>query len=437
MNDHNYFSWGRLKRASAPQVIKPNNYEDLLKNLKKHKKLGKVLPIGLMRSYGDSCLIKEGLLLDMTEFKKINSFDEQSGLINVQAGISLDELLKFIVPKGWFIPTSPGTKYVTIGGAIANDIHGKNHHKFGSFCNSVKKIKVLSTDGKLQLLEDPDDEMFKATCGGLGLTGLILEAEIELAEIKSSYLNVETIKFNNLEEFFEIEKQSIENYEFTVSWIDLTNESKYFGRGLFQRANWADDNNFMPHSSFKIPIPFGVGFNLVSKKLMKLFNFLYFSKNLKKKTKEKTHYGTFFYPLDVLRGWNKLYGKNGFSQYQFVLPEENSKAGLDEMLEVLKNDKFMPRLCVLKTFGKIPSLGHLSFPLKGTTLAMDFPVNIKKIKNLYSKLDEIVIKNGGRIYPAKDSFMNSKTFQSSYKNFHKFKKFKDTHISSDFWERVS
>lgn len=437
MNDHNYFSWGRLKRASAPQVIKPNNYEDLLKNLKKHRKLGKVLPIGLMRSYGDSCLIKEGLLLDMTEFKKINSFDEKSGLINVQAGISLDELLKFIVPKGWFIPTSPGTKYVTIGGAIANDIHGKNHHKFGSFCNSVKKIKVLSAEGKLQFLEDPDDEMFKATCGGLGLTGLILEAEIELAEIKSSYLNVETIKFNNLKEFFEIEKQSIENYEFTVSWIDLTNESKYFGRGLFQRANWADDKDLTPHSSFKIPIPFGVGFNLVSKKLMKLFNFLYFSKNLKKKTKEKTHYGTFFYPLDVLRGWNKLYGKNGFSQYQFVLPEENSKTGLDEILEVLKNDKFMPRLCVLKTFGKIPSLGHLSFPLKGTTLAMDFPVNIKKNKNLYSKLDEIVIKNGGRIYPAKDSFMNSKTFQSSYKNFHKFKKFKDTHISSDLWERVS
>ena len=139
MNDHNYFSWGRLIRASVPQVIKPNNYEDLLKNLKKHRKFGKVLPIGMMRSYGDSCLIKEGLMLDMTEFKKINSFDEQSGLINVQAGISLDELLKFIVPKGWFIPTSPGTKYVTIGGAIANDIHGKNHHKFGSFCNSVKK----------------------------------------------------------------------------------------------------------------------------------------------------------------------------------------------------------------------------------------------------------------------------------------------------------
>lgn len=437
MNDHNYFSWGRLKRTSAPQVIKPNNYEDLLKNLKKHRKLGKVLPIGMMRSYGNSCLIKEGLMLDMTEFRKINSFDEQSGLINVQAGISLDELLKFIVPKGWFVPTSPGTKYVTIGGAIANDIHGKNHHKFGSFCNSVKKMKVLSTEGKLQLLEDPDDEMFRATCGGLGLTGLILEAEIQLAEIKSSYLNVETIKFNNLKEFFEIEKQSIENYEFTVSWIDLTNESKYFGRGLFQRANWADDKDLTPHSSLRIPIPFSLGFNLVGKKLMKLFNFLYFSKNLKKKTKEKTHYGSFFYPLDVLKGWNKLYGKNGFSQYQFVLPEENSKTGLDEILKVLKNDKFMPRLCVLKTFGKIPSLGHLSFPLKGTTLAMDFPINIKKNKNLYSKLDEIVIKNGGRIYPAKDSFMNSRTFQSSYKNFLKFKKFKDTHISSDFWERVS
>ena len=437
MNDHNYFSWGRLKRTSAPQVIKPNNYEDLLKNLKKHRKLGKVLPIGMMRSYGNSCLIKEGLMLDMTEFRKINSFDEQSGLINVQAGISLDELLKFIVPKGWFVPTSPGTKYVTIGGAIANDIHGKNHHKFGSFCNSVKKMKVLSTEGKLQLLEDPDDEMFRATCGGLGLTGLILEAEIQLAEIKSSYLNVETIKFNNLKEFFEIEKQSIENYEFTVSWIDLTNESKYFGRGLFQRANWADDKDLTPHSSLRIPIPFSLGFNLVGKKLMKLFNFLYFSKNLKKKTKEKTHYGSFFYPLDVLKGWNKLYGKNGFSQYQFVLPEENSKTGLDEILKVLKNDKFMPRLCVLKTFGKIPSLGHLSFPLKGTTLAMDFPINIKKNKNLYSKLDEIVIKNGGRIYPAKDSFMNSTTFQNSYKNFHKFKKFKDTHISSDFWERVS
>ena len=437
MNDHNYFSWGRLKRTSAPKVFKPHDYQDLLKNLKKDRKLDKVLPVGMMRSYGDSCLVKDGILLDMTGLKKINSFNEKSGLINVQAGISLDEFLKFTVPKGWFIPTSPGTKYVTIGGAIANDIHGKNHHKFGSFCNSVKKMKILSSKGEIKLLENPNDEMFRATCGGLGLTGVILEAEIELIKIKSSYLDVETIKFNNLEEFFEIEKQSIENYEFTVSWIDLTNEGKYFGRGLFQRANWADDNNFVPHSSFRIQIPFGLRFNLVSKNLMKLFNLLYFSKNLKKKRKEKAHYGSFFYPLDVLKGWNKLYGKNGFSQYQFVIPEENSKSALDEILRVLKEDKFMPRLCVLKTFGNIPSLGHLSFPLKGTTLAMDFPNNILKNKNLYRKFDEIVIKNGGKVYPAKDSLMDKVTFQNSYNNFHKFKKYKDTNISSDFWERVS
>tara|TARA_B110000483_G_C18170664_1_gene533135 strand:+ start:421 stop:1734 length:1314 start_codon:yes stop_codon:yes gene_type:complete len=433
--NHKRLSWGRSKHQIS-KVFKPNNKNEIIDFLSKRKEKS-FLSIGLMRSYGDSCLNKNGSLIDMSNINQVKEFDKKNGIIRVQSGISLDDLLKFIVPHGWYIQTSPGTKFVTVAGAICNDIHGKNHHKFGSFCNSINKIMILRSSGEVIDITEKEDPLFKATSGGLGLTGIILEVEIQLTKISSSYLDVETIPFNNLEEFFKLERESVNDYEFTVSWIDLTNKGTSFSKGIFQRANWKKDSIFKKHTSSMLKVPFSLGINLVQESLIKIFNKVYFLIALKRKSSQKIHYSSFFYPLDFLGGWNKLYGRKGFCQYQLVFPPDVSLAGLNEIFESLKRNKFMPRLCVLKTFGSIKSHGYLSFPMEGTTLTMDFPYQENKVKKLFSEFSLIVSKFNGKIYPAKDINIDKQNFKKYFKDIDMLSKFKDPNIESDFWKRVS
>lgn len=396
------------------------------------------LTSGLGRSYGDVGLNENGTLISTENLTKIISFDEKNGILNCESGLSIKEILKFITPKGWFLPVVPGTRNVTIGGAIANDIHGKNHHKDGTFGNHVKSIKLLRSDGKiLDCNRQENIHYFNSTIAGIGLTGLIVSAEIELKKIESEFIDVKTLKFTSLDEYWEINKKFEKDYDYTVSWVDCLYNQNAGIRGIYIAGNHSK-NITLKNSKreLSIPFPFTPPFSFVNNISMRLLNYFYYSLN-KEREESVQHYKKFFFPLDVIRNWNKAYGKKGFFQYQFVVPKENASSVLEKVLEVLKIKKQVPALGVLKNFGNIKSSGLLSFPEEGVTLALDFPNKGAKTLSLFEDLNKIIFENGGRLYPAKDALMKAEEFQKAYKKIDEFKKFVDPKFSSSFWRRVS
>ena len=399
---------------------------------------GHYLPVGLGRSYGDVGLNENGILISMINTNKIISLDEKNGILNCESGLSIKEILNLIVPKGWFLPVVPGTRNVTIGGAIANDIHGKNHHRVGTFGNYVKSIKLLRSDGSiLHCDEEENRDYFVATIAGLGLTGIIISAEIYLKRITSKYIDVTTFKFNSLDEYWEINSKCEEKYEYTVSWVDCLYGSKDSLRGVylagnhkkyFERKKYFEDIN--------ITFPFTPPFSLVNNFTLKILNQFYFSLNSDTKDFIQ-HYKNFFFPLDVINNWNRAYGRKGFFQYQFVVPKENGPQTIQKILEIIKINNQIPALGVLKNFGANKSIGLNSFPLEGVTLSLDFPNKGEKTKKLFNELNNIIFQNNGRIYPAKDAFMNPEEFKESYIEFKNFRKYVDPKFSSSFWKRVN
>lgn len=411
------------------------------------------LPYGLGRSYGDSCLNNNNTLCPTNFLDMLLEFDQEKGTLKAQAGASLKDILNIIVPKGWFVPVSPGTKYITLGGAIANDIHGKNHHRCGCFGNHVQDLKVLRTNGdKIHSTPSKNQDFFAATIGGLGLTGLITEATISLKPIKSAQIVATHTPFESLEEFFSINSQKEPTNEYTVAWIDTLSPK---GKGIYIAGNHSDwDNKHQYqsqspsqlscqsyHSKNKpsINIPTFAPNFLLNPLSIKAFNHAYYLLQKNKTNEFTTGINSFFYPLDGLGNWNKLYGKRGFFQYQCVIPDihENSKLACLELLQCIARSKQGSFLAVLKTFGDIKPLGLLSFPTKGITIALDFPNNGEKTLQLFKNLDAIIRQVGGRLYPAKDANMTSQDFQNFYPNLEEFKKFKDPNISSSFWRRVN
>jgi FAD/FMN-containing dehydrogenase len=390
------------------------------------------------RSYGDVCLNNDGTLIDTNKLKKILYFDESNGFIECEAGITLKELLEYLIPKGWFLPVVPGTSYVTLGGAIANDIHGKNHHKAGSFGNFVKSLNLLTSDKKVSLCSpDQNQDKFSATIGGLGLTGLIVSARIQLIKIESDLIYSKSIKFNSLDEFFELNEQLENTNEYTVSWIDVNLKTKNL-RGIFHVGSHSKNTKYNQIKSKRrvsFTFPFVQRFSIVNNLTINLLNNFYFWIN-KNDNVKKQYYRSFFFPLDFIKNWNKAYGKKGFYQYQFVVPIKNSKTTLDQVIDLISFYNQRPVLSVLKTFGKIESKGLMSFPLCGLTLAMDFQNKGVKTLKMFSELDKIVLKNNGKIYIAKDSRMEKDSFKRFYPNFDEFSKFIDPNFNSSFLKRV-
>lgn len=427
-----YTSWG-LYPKSQPKCVQKIYWAD---DIDFSKLPFSVLPYGKGRSYGDVCLNNEGCLLDTTALNHFLNFDGENGILVCESGVTLEQILRLIVPQGFFLPVTPGTKHITIGGAIANDVHGKNHHKSGSFGKFVSKLALLRSDGKIYICSDKENpELFRATIGGLGLTGLILWAEIKLKRIPSEYLHLELIKFNSLEEFFEINTISEKEFEYTVAWVDLTNGGLNKVCGIFQRANHIalDSKPLQPKKP--LSIPFAPPFSFINDTTIFFFNALYYSKQFEKRKEQITHYEPFFYPLDFVSNWNLLYGKKGFVQYQFVIPFEESLQNLKLITNTIKRLGLSSFLTVLKSFGDFPSPGLLSFPQPGFTLAIDFAFHRDLLKKL-DYLDEIVIGAGGRIYPAKDSRMKPETFRASFPMINDFLRFKDNKFNSSFWKRV-
>ncbi|MFZ6657890.1 FAD-binding protein [Undibacterium sp. TJN19] len=425
-------SWGRLS-ADSHHVLSlsdPRQARHLVCNA---QLLG--LAHGMGRSYGDACLNPDGLLWLTTGLNHLISFDENTGRLTCEAGVLLRDIQQLMIPRGWILPVTPGTQMVTVGGAIANDVHGKNHHLLGCFGDHVEHIVLLRTDGETIVCsptQKPD--WFAATIGGLGLTGLIIQAELKLRRIAGPWLETETIPYDNLDKFFYLADCSEASWEHTVSWIDCI--SGIAGRGIFMRGN-PDNISHLPEPTInKRSMPFVPPLSLVNRLSLRPFNSAYY--NLKKWRAGKgiAHYTSFFYPLDNLLEWNRMYGPKGFFQYQSVVPRENGKAAIQEMLKEITRSGDGSFLAVLKTFGNRQSAGMLSFAQPGVTLALDFPNNGQRTHQLFAGLDAIVRSAGGRIYPAKDARMPRDLFEAGYPRLNEFINYRDPGISSGLSRRL-
>lgn len=430
-----YNSWGLFPKQAPSKVIQLfwRNETPEMSSFNKN-----LLPYGLGKSYGDVCLNENGILIDCTRLNHFIRFDRQNGILRCESGVTLKSILELVVPHGWFLPVVPGTQLITVGGAIANDVHGKNHHKSGTFGRYVVQLELLRSNGE-RIICSPNSnaELYRATIGGLGLTGIILWAEIQLIPIKSSFLNAEFIKFSSLESFFSINAESEPLFDYTVAWLDFSNNGMNRVRGIFQRANFVEEETCLKTINSKsIKIPFASPLPLINNVSVFLFNFIYYNKQFEERNNTLIHFEKFFFPLDSIHNWNYIYGKNGFLQYQFVVPPESGRTTLMNFINTCKKLNLYSFLTVLKTFGKIPSPGLLSFPMEGITMAVDFPIKPNIFKKL-ELLDKIIQDGGGRLYPAKDARMDSNFFVSSYRNLDEFLSYKDEKFSSSFWRRVT
>ena len=427
-------SWGRIPRAECGSL----SLDWTGCKLPHLSKGVSMLPFGMGRSYGDSCLNADNVLVGTRNLNRFISFDREAGVIRCEAGVSLDEILCLVVSSGWFLPTTPGTRYVTVGGAIANDVHGKNHHLVGSFGNHVNCFELLRSDGSRRICSEfENQEWFRATIGGLGLTGLITWVEFRLRKIGSSYIDMVSTRFRNLDEFFELNTKSESQFEHTVAWVDCLAQGENLGRGIFMAGDHLQDGDFKVHSRGIAAVPIDAPNWLLGSSTVRAFNWVYYNRQLKKRKRTRVHYGPFFYPLDAVHRWNRIYGRRGFFQYQSIIPMESGEQATREMLKKIAASGQASFLAVLKTFGKIAPIGLMSFPRRGVTLALDFPNNGEATRKLFNYLDSIVLEHGGALYPAKDGRMSASIFQKFYPQFNQFEKFRDPLFDSSFWRRVT
>lgn len=432
-----YGSWGNFP-SSTPSYVVTQNW--LHEEVDWKRIQGSLLPYGNGRSYGDCCLNNGNTLLDVSGLNRIISFDSTSGIIHCEAGVLLSDILSVAVPNGWFLPVSPGTKYVTVGGAIANDIHGKNHHVDGSFGNHVLSLELLRSDGRRYHCSPTiNPDLFKATVAGIGLTGIITHAEFRLRPIKSAYIEAEFITFANIHEFFDITAESV-HWPYTVAWGDCLASGKHLGRGIFIRGKHAEcsaNAHPSPDDGGMFSVPFYFPEFVLSTFSIRVFNTLYYHKTIRKFTSKTIHYDSFFYPLDCINHWNRIYGKRGFLQYQFVVPAAGNNTNILKILGKIADSGIGSFLMVMKVFGAMEAVGMMSFPSSGFTIALDFPNVGRKLFTLLDDLDRIVQDSGGRVYIAKDARMGRDMFNSFYPNWQQFASFVDPKFSSTFWRRVS
>ena len=380
------------------------------------------IPHGNGRCYGDASLYSD--VVNTLRYDKILAFDEDHGIITCQSGVLLSDLLQIIVPRGWFLPVTPGTKFITVGGAVASDVHGKNHHVDGSFSNHVQTLKVLTGTGETILCSRAEyADLFAATCGGMGLTGVILEVEFRLKRISSAFIRQKQIKASNLADVMDLFDQHAES-TYSVAWIDCLKTGKHFGRSILMLGDHAatdetpTDVKLVAREKSLLTVPFHFPSFVLNGYSVKLFNAFYYAKNYKKEMDSVVHYDGFFYPLDSILSWNKIYGKKGFVQYQFVLPMDASREGLTNILGRINKMGMGSFLAVLKLFGEQDDL--ISFPMKGYTLALDFPIR-RGLFEFLDELDNVVAGYGGRIYLSKDARMKKEIFWRTYPHAEEFR----------------
>ncbi len=377
-----------------------------------------IIARGNGRSYGDASLNQH--VVSCLQFNHILEFNTETGIFHCQSGVLLSDILDIIVPKGWFLPVTPGTKFITIGGAIGSNVHGKNHHADGSFSKHVIDFQLLKGNGDVEnISERSNPELFNLTCGGMGLTGIILEARIQLKKIETSFITFKSIKARNLDEIFSL-FEAYKKHTYSMAWIDCLQTGKAIGRSILMLGEHAKkgecktQNNLLNSKNktlFRMPI--NLPSWLMNRYSISLFNFFYYHKQFSKEVNKIVHYDGFFYPLDSILEWNKMYGKTGFVQYQLVLPMKKSRTGLEEVLGTIAEHGFGSFLGVLKLMGKQDN--EISFPIEGYTLALDFPIK-KGLFEFLNQLDQIVLKYGGRLYLSKDARMSKEMYWNSYQS---------------------
>ena len=411
-------SWGMYPKIKSKKFTfkTKNNLKDIL------KENSTFIPFGNGRSYGDSAVAEN--IIYSKPYSYFLDFDEEKGILHCQSGVMLSEIIEAFVPRGWFLKVTPGTKLISIGGAIASDVHGKNHHVEGCFSSCVEEFNLMIPNGEIKNVKK-DDELFLATCGGMGLTGVILDAKISLKKINSKYINQTTIKTKNLKETFEaFEKYS--HMPYSVAWIDCLASGEDIGKCLLMVGDFADDGKLDFKEKKKINIPFNFPSFALNSLSVKAFNWLYYKKAPDGESKQKVDIDTFFYPLDAINNWNRIYGKGGFTQYQFILPKEKSYQGLEKILETIASSGKGSFLAVLKLYGKANE-NYLSFPMEGYSLALDFKIE-PGLFELLDRLDEIVLEYGGRIYLTKDVRVSKETFEKGYPEIEKFRAFRKENV---------
>ena len=399
---------------------------------------GSLLPFGNGRSYGDSCLAASDHVLHMRPLDKLIEANWATGLIRAEAGVTLNELLALAIPRGWFLPVTPGTQFVTLGGALANDVHGKNHHVRGTFGCHVLRFSLIRSDCEPMVCSSGQHaDLYAATIGGLGLTGIIEWVELQLVPIRSSQINVTHMRFGALDEFFALSAELDSKHEYTVAWIDCLARGKAAGRGVYMVGDHAKEGPLTFTKPTKLNVPITPPFSAINRLSLRAFNTAYFRRHRAGRHRSRIGYEPFFYPLDRILNWNRIYGPRGFQQYQCAIPESDAAPATRALLDAIAAAHSGSFLAVLKRFGNVASPGLLSFPLPGVTLALDFPQQGETTTRLFDRLDAIVREAGGRLYPAKDAHMSGEDFRSAYPAFEQLRPLVDPVIASRFWQRVT
>ena len=429
-----YPSWGGLSARDA-EIVAADSW---IASPSGHR--APALAYGNGRSYGDSCLNDGGtMILGQQGLDRILAFDRENGLVTCEAGVLLDDLLKLVVPAGWFPMVTPGTCFVTIAGALANDVHGKNHHRAGTFGRHVRAFELVRSDGtRLTCAPDMNSALFAATIGGFGLTGLITQVTLQLMPVASAEMMQEVLHFDGLDRFFEIAAESDATHDYTVAWIDSLASGSNFGRGVFFRANHAGASAALPIRPVRsLPFPIKPPIPLINGLSLRIFNLLYRSAQPRTAEPRRIAYRPFFYPLDRVANWNRAYGPRGLRQFQCAVPMAHARAAVETMLRRALAAGEASFLTVLKVFGDRPSPGMMSFPIPGATLTLDFPNRGARTERLLSELDALAIDAGGRVNPYKDARMSPATFEASFPHWRDFAGHIDPGFSSSFWRRVT
>jgi decaprenylphospho-beta-D-ribofuranose 2-oxidase len=380
-----------------------------------------LLARGLGRAYGDAALTATGATILMERLNRMLAFDETTGVLRCEAGVTIREILETFVPRGWFPPVTPGTKFVTMGGALACDVHGKNHHRDGSFSNFVPRFTLLTPSGALvQCSPEETPDLFWATAGGMGLTGIIVELDLRLKPITSAYIVCDSVKARHLDETMEVFDRLEEGSQYSVAWVDTLASGRALGRGIVMLGNHALAAELDEPARARMQragvathlrVPFDLPAGLLNRYTASAFNALYYERQPGKPIRRFIHYDRYFYPLDFLQDWNRLYGKRGFVQYQCVVPLDGGPQALRKILQLSSAEGRSSMLAVLKRLG--PQEGLLAFPMRGWTLTLDFPVKPGLFAFL-DRLDQVVVEAGGRVYLAKDARLNPATFAAMY-----------------------
>lgn len=423
-------SWGRVLRRRREIA----GLEDLTGS-----GAGELLPFGNGRSYGDSCHNDAGRLMPMRPGAAIRAFDPEAGLLTADAGVLLSEILALVMPHGFFLEVTPGTAQATLGGAIANDVHGKNHHRRGTFGRSVVSFVLCTSDGeRIACTPTENVGLFQATIGGMGLTGVIEAATIRLMKVASANVRQTAFRFGSIDGYFDAIDALDARHEYSVSWIDQLARGSGLGRGVLMAGDHAEDGGpAKPPAPPRLSVPLSPPVNLLNRVTLKAFNALYFGRAPKAPETSIVPWGSYFHPLDAIRDWNRLYGPRGLFQHQSVYPAETARETTIRLIECAQRHGAASFLTVLKRFGDVPSPGLMSFPRPGFTLTLDFANSGPSTLAMLDALDEIVLLAGGAINPYKDQRMSAAMFEASFPDWRTLEALRDPALMSDFWRRTA